>query len=66
MPPTQHPRERACARAGGSRQGSRQLGSTMAALSPELGAEADRIITVAIWAHQLVPLPFAFCIMDRL
>lgn len=43
----------------------RQLCSTLGSPLPGAG-EADRIITAAIWAHGLIPLPFAFCIMDRL
>lgn len=72
MPLIWHPREPARAQAGRSRQGSRQAACTEAVRQypgcplPGAGAEADRIITAAIWAHRLVPLPFAFCIMDRL
>lgn len=60
------PRQAAAGKEAGRQHPLRQLRSTLAALSLEPGAEADRIITVAIWAYQLVPLPFAFCIMDRL
>lgn len=72
MPLIWHPQEPARAQAGRSRQGSRQAVCAEAAQQhpgcplPGVGAEADRIITAAIWAHRLVPLPFAFCIMDRL
>lgn len=64
------PRQAGAGKEASRQHAPRQLRSTLAALSlgsePELGTEADRIITAAIWAHRLVPLPFAFCIMDRL
>lgn len=60
------PRQAGAGKEAGRQRMARQLRSTLPALSPEPGVEADRIITAAIWAHRLVPLPFAFCIMDRL
>lgn len=71
MPPTWPLQQRACAQVGkeaGKQAGSapRRLCSTLGSPLPGAGREADRIITAAIWAHGLIPLPFAFCIMDRL
>lgn len=57
--------ESTCPGREGGRQRSEVLCSTLGSPLPGAG-EADRIITAAIWAHGLIPLPFAFCIMDRL
>lgn len=55
-----------CRREQERKQQATRSEAAQAALSLELSLEADRIITAPIWAHWLVPLPFAFCIMDRL